>query len=240
MVETKPRTAADMYRFKVGDLRFRYQTMNMGKVTTEKPLTRSFDLYNDSEKEITFLDKTQTPDHVSVSIQPNVLAPKAKGKLVVTYNGKLKNDYGYVSDPVKIYTDEEKDAEKSLRVIATIEEYFPPMTQEQLAQTPKMTFEEMTHDFGGLKKNATASTEFVFTNAGKSPLNIRAIKPNCGCTITKLDKYDFAPGEKGSLKVEFNSTGRRGSQQKSIVIFSNDPSAPTQRLVIKAKVEDVS
>jgi len=240
MVETKPRTAADMYRFKVGDLRFRYQTMNMGKVTTEKPLTRSFDLYNDGEKEITFTDKIQKPDHVSISFQPNVLAPKTKGKLIVTYNGKLKNDYGYVSDPVKIYTDEAKDAEKSLRVIATIEEYFAPMTTEQLSQAPKLKFEEMTHDFGNMKKNTTASTEFVFTNTGKSPLNIRAMKPNCGCTISKLEKFDFAPGESGAVKVDFDSTGRRGTQQKSIVIFSNDPSAPTQRLIIKARVEDVS
>lgn len=240
MVETKPRTAADMYRFKVGDLRFRYQTMNMGKVTTDKPLTRTFDMYNDGETPITFSDKIEKPDHVSISFQPNVLAPKTKGNLILTYNGKLKNDYGYVSDPVKIYTDEEKDAEKALRVIATIEEYFAPMTQEQLAQSPKLKFEEMTHDFGSMKKNATASTEFLFTNTGKSPLNIRAMKPNCGCTVSKLEKFDFAPGESGAIKVDFDATGRRGNQQKSIVIFSNDPSAPTQRLIIKAKVEDVS
>ncbi|MCG8306093.1 MAG: DUF1573 domain-containing protein [Cytophagales bacterium] len=240
MVETRPRTAADMYRYKIGDLRFRYQSMNMGKVTTEKPFTRSFDVYNDSENEVAFKDQVYKPEHISISFQPNVLAPKTKGKLVVTYNGEMKNDFGYVSDAVKIYTDEEKEAEKSLRVIATIEEYFPPMTQEQLAQAPRMKFEEMVHDFGSMKKNATVHTKFTFTNTGKSPLNIRAVKPNCGCTVSKLDKYDFAPGESGSIEVEFNSTGRRGNQQKSIVIFSNDPSAPTQRLIIKAKVANLS
>ena len=240
MVETKPRTAADLYRFKIGDLRFRYQTMNMGKVTTEKPLTRSFDVYNDGEKEITFKGEVQKPEHVSIGFQPDVLSPKTKGKLVVTYNGKMKNDYGYVSDPVKIFTDEDKNAEKSLRIIATIEEHFAPMTPQELAQAPKMQFEETMFDFGNLKKNTTVSTEFLFTNSGKSALNIRAVKPNCGCTVPRLEKYDYAPGESGSIKVEFNSTGRRGSQQKSIVIFSNDPSAPTQRLIIKAKVEDVS
>ena len=240
MVESRPRTAADMYRFKVGDMRFRYQTMNMGKVTTGQPLTRSFDMYNDGEKDIAFLDDIKLPKHISISFQPNVLPPKTKGKLVVTYNGKLKDDFGYVSDPVNLLTDEEKDAEKKMRVIATIEEYFPPMTATELEKAPKLKFEETTHDFGSLKKNTTVSTEFVFTNTGKSSLNIRAIKPNCQCTVLKLDKYDFEPGETGRLKVDFNSTGRRGNQQKSIVIFSNDPSAPTQRLVVKAKVEDVS
>jgi len=240
MVETKPRTAADVYRFKIGDLRFRYQTMNMGKVTTEKPLTRSFDVYNDGEKDIIFQDEVQKPENITISFQPNVLAPKTPGKLIITYNGKMKNDYGFVSDPIRIYTNEEKESEKSLRVIATIEEYFPPMTQEQLAQAPRLEFERTEFDFGMVKKNTSVSTDFVFTNTGKSPLNIRALKPNCGCTVSTLEKYDFAPGESGTMHVEFNSTGRRGTEQKSIVIFSNDPSAPTQRLVIKAKVEDVS
>lgn len=240
MVETKPRSVADVYRFKIGDVRFKYQAMNMGKVTTEKPFSRSFDLYNDGEATITFLDKIYKPDYITVSMQPNVLEPKAVGKLVVTYNGAGKDDFGFVTDAIKIYTDEEKDAEKSLRVVATIEEYFPPMTSEELAQAPKLIFEKTTHDFGNIKENATVHTEFTFTNTGKSELNIRRVKPNCGCTVSKLDKYTFQPGETGIMSVDFNSVGRRGSQQKSIVIFSNDPSAPTQRLIIKAKVEDVS
>ena len=240
MVESKPKLASDVYRYKIGDLRFRYQTMNMGKVTTEKPLIRTFDIYNDGDKDLTFSEKVLKPDHITVSFQPNILAPKAKGKLIVSYNGKMKGDYGYVSDAIRIYTDESEEAEKSLRVIATIEEYFPPMTQEQLAQAPKLEFEETTYDFGSVKKNMTFTTEFNFTNSGKSALNIRALKPNCGCTISKLEKYDYAPGESGTLKVEFDSTGRRGSQHKSIVIFSNDPSAPTQRLTIKAKIQEVS
>lgn len=240
MVDTKPRTAADVYRYKIGDLRFRYQTMNMGKVTTEIPLTRSFEVYNDSEQSITFLDDIIKPDHISLSFQPNVLGPKSAGKLVLSYNGKMKGDFGYVSDAVKIFTDEANESEKSLRVIATIEEYFAPMSQEQLAQAPHLQFEENTHDFGSIKKNVSLSTEFKFTNTGKSPLYIRAMKPNCGCTISKLEKFDYAPGESGILKVEFDSTGRKGSQQKSIVIFSNDPSAPTQRLIIKANVQAVS
>ncbi len=240
VVDQPERTAADIYRNKVGDLRFRYQTLNMGKVLTNQPVTRSFDFYNDGEKEITFLDKVDKPEHITVSFQPNVLAPKAKGKVVVTYNGKMKNDYGFVSDPLKIYTDEDKDAAKSLRVVATIEEFFPPMSAEERAQAPKLSFEETTYDFGTLKKNSIADTEFVFTNTGKQSLNIRALKPNCGCTISKMEKYDYAPGESGKISVEFNSTGRRGNQQKSIIVFSNDPSAPSQRLIIKAKVEDVS
>lgn len=240
MVEVKPRSTADRYRYKIGDTRFKYQTMNMGKVTTEKPLTRTFEIYNEGEKPITLSAGTKKLDHLTISFQPNVLEPKAIAKMVITYDAVAKKDFGFVSDPIRIYTDEESDAEKSLRVVATIEEYFGPMTQEELAKAPKLAFVESEHDFGDIRKNVTVSTEFIFTNTGQSDLNIRALKPNCGCTISKLDKYDYAPGESGKILVDFNSTGRKGRQQKSVVIFSNDPSAPTQRLIIKAKVEDVS
>jgi hypothetical protein len=240
MVEQKEKTAADIYRQKIGGLRFRYQSLNMDKVLTNQPKTRSFDFYNDSENAITLLDKVEKPDFVTVSFQPNVIEPQTSGKIIITYDATKKGDYGFVSDPIKIFTDESREAEKPLRVVATIEEYFPPMTAEQRARAPKLTFEETSYDFGSLKKNAVASTEFVFTNTGKESLNIRALKPNCGCTIIKLEKYDYAPGESGKIEVRFDATGRKGSQQKSIVIFSNDPSAPTQRLTIKARVDDIS
>ncbi len=238
IVEIKPRTPADLYRFQVGDMRFKYQSLNMGKVTTGAPLTRSFDLYNDGDADITFLDTTQKADHITISFQPQVVAPKAKGKMIITYDGAGKNDLGFVSDPIRIYTDEQNNAEKSLRVVATIEEYFAPMTPSELAQAPKLEFDKTIHDFGAIKENMSVKTEFVFINNGKSELNIRKVKPNCGCTVSKLDKYTLQPGDSSKMSVEFNSVGRRGNQQKSIVIFSNDPTAPSQRLTIKAKVSD--
>lgn len=238
MVEVRPRTPADVYRFAIGNLRLKYQSLNMGKVTTGTPLTRSFDLYNDGDSDITFLDKIQKPDYITISFQPKVLEPKANGKMMITYDGAAKNDLGFVSDPIRLYTDEQKDEEKSLRVVATIEEYFPPMTQAELAQAPKLDFDKNLHDFGAIKENMSVKTEFVFTNSGKSELNIRKVKPNCGCTVTKLEKYTLQPGDSSKMNVEFNSVGRRGNQQKSIVIFSNDPTAPSQRLTIKAKVSD--
>jgi hypothetical protein len=240
MVENRPKTIADKYRFKIGKIRFRYQSMNMGTVTTEKPLTRSFDIYNDSDEPITFLDKVDKPDHITINVQPSVIAPKTTGKLIVSYNGKMKNDYGYVSDPVHLYTNEADDAQKSLRVVASVQEYFPPLTPEQLEKAPKISFESTIFDFGNLKKNAKAQTEFTFTNTGKSELNIRALKPNCGCTVVEMSKDTYAPGESGIIKVEFDTTGRLGSQQKSITVFSNDPRNPSLPLVLKARVQDVS
>ena len=52
-----------------------------------------------------------------------------------------------------------------------------------------------------------------------------------------MDKEDIQPGETVDLEVTFNSAGRRGTQQKSITIYSNDPVTPVQRLILKASVQ---
>lgn len=237
IVEPKPRTIADDYPTVLGGLRVKYRSFNFGKITTEKPVTKSFDVYNDSDQEITFLDEIESPDFIKVNVNPKTLAPKSLGKIIVTYDPTMENKLGFVSSLVVLKTSEAENNVKDFRAVASIEEYFPPMTSEQLAKAPKLTFENTMHDFGAIKQGDQVSTEFVFTNSGKSVLNIREIKASCGCTISNLEKNDIGPGDSGTIKVSFNSRGRRGIQQKSISVFSNDPANPTQRITIKAKVE---
>ncbi|MEO1050798.1 MAG: DUF1573 domain-containing protein [Bacteroidota bacterium] len=221
----------------LGGIRVKYRGFNMQRVkTTDTPTVREFDVYNSSDTIITFLDKLDGPDHIKVSFVPQALSPKQKGKIFVTYNGKSRNDLGFMSDNVTFYTDEKESPGKSISVYATIEEYFPPMTQEQLAMAPHLNIADNTHDFGKVLQGKKVSTKFTLTNSGKSDLNIRKVKANCGCTISKLEKEDLKPGESTAIKVTFDSKNRRGNQQKSVTIYSNDPTAPTQRVTIKAVV----
>lgn len=236
IVEPKPKTIADEYPNKIGAIRVRYRSLNMGKITTEKSFTRSFKLYNDSDKDVTFLEKSDKPAYMTIKIEPQVLKPKQTAILSVTYDPAQKHDYGFVTDRLAIYTDEAEQARKDLRIVATIEEYFPPLTPEELANAPKLTFDKTLHDFGNINKGDKVTVDFVLNNTGKSDLNVRKVKANCGCTVSQLEKDTLKPGESTTLKVTFNSAGRRGIQQKSINIFSNDPTAPTQRLIIKGKI----
>ncbi len=239
MVAPKPKKPSEQYPNAMGELRFKYRSLNMGRLTTEKPISRSFDVFNDSDEAITFMDKMDKPDFVQVSFQPAVIKPHSVGKINVTYDPKAKNELGFVSDRLVLYTDEKQQPAKDLRVVATIEEYFPPMTSEELAQAPRLNFDKTVYDFGNIKGDSKVETQFTLTNTGKSDLNIRETKANCGCTVAKMEKNTLKPGESTVMKVTFNATGRRGMQQKSITIFSNDPKAPTQRLIIKARVDDV-
>lgn len=237
VVEGKPKSVEDEYRHAIGALRFKTRSFSMGRVTTEKTVTRSFEVYNAGSVPVRFSDQTEAPGHIEVSVQPEVLQPAAIGKIILSYDPVARKELGYVYDRIVVQTDEPQNNKKDIRVVASIEEYFPPMTKAQLEQAPKLSFEKNTHDFGDIDENEQVTTEFVLKNTGKSDLNIRDVQANCGCTVSQLDKRTLRPGETGTLQVTFNASGRRGLQHKSITVFSNDPSAPTQRLIIKAKVD---
>ena len=65
------------------------------------------------------------------------------------------------------------------------------------------------------------STEFKFTNTGEADLIISKIETSCGCTVPEYDKDPVKPGERGSVRVRFDSNGKSGTQYKTIRIFSN-------------------
>lgn len=100
---------------------------------------------------------------------------------------------------------------------------------------PVMAFSKTTHDFGNIKQGDQVSTEFEFTNTGDFDLTIFEAKGSCGCTIPEYPKNPIKPGEKGVIKVQFNSAGKEGKQDKSVFIAANTKSG-SETLKITANI----
>lgn len=92
-------------------------------------------------------------------------------------------------------------------------------------------FDKETINYGKIDKGANGERVFVFTNVGDKPLIIKNIQSTCGCTIPKKPEKPIMPGEKGEIKVSYD-TKRVGGFSKSITIFSN---AKNPRKTIKIK-----
>jgi hypothetical protein len=81
-------------------------------------------------------------------------------------------------------------------------------------------FENETIDYGKINKGADGERIFKFTNIGDQPIIIKNIQSSCGCTVPKKPEKPVMPGEKGEIKVSYD-TNRVGGFSKSITIFSN-------------------
>ena len=108
--------------------------------------------------------------------------------------------------------------------------------QGGLNKTPKAKFEKTVHDFGKIAEEiGQASCTFDFMNTGTAPLIINKVQTSCGCTTPSYTKEPILPGQKGEIKVAYNTTNRVGSFEKSITILTNVPDT-TFRLTIKGEV----
>jgi hypothetical protein len=237
-VEPKPRTIEDDFPTVMGGLRVKYRALNMGRILDNGPTDKEFQVYNMSDKPIVFQPDVEAPAYITVTFAPEELQPAEKGFIKVVYDASKKNDLGFMSDNIVFYTNEEGDNNrKSFSVYADVNEYFPPLTPEAMAMAPRLLIEDKVFDFGRIKQGEVVVTEFNFTNDGKSVLNFRKTKSSCGCTVIDMPKMDLEPGESMLIKVSFDAKGRRGIQQKSVTLYTNDPVTPVQRVTVKAIVE---
>lgn len=98
-----------------------------------------------------------------------------------------------------------------------------------------ITFIDTIYHFGPIQEGEIVSHDFEFTNTGNKDLLIASAKASCGCTVPQFPKAPINPGEKSSIQVSFNSTGKRGYNEKSVVIQSNAEPAE-QEIYIQAEV----
>ena len=100
---------------------------------------------------------------------------------------------------------------------------------------PKFDFAEITHDFGTIESGTSVNYEFKFKNSGDKDLIISQAKGSCGCTQPEYPKDPIAPGDEGTIKVTFNSTGISGQITKNVTIIANT-SPSTKVLTITGEV----
>jgi len=101
---------------------------------------------------------------------------------------------------------------------------------------PEIRFEKTIYDFGNIWISESAQCKFKFKNTGGSDLEIGKINATCGCTVPRLDKKVYKPGEEGSLSIKYSGQSRPGRITKSINVFSNDKNNSVVKLTIKAKI----
>jgi hypothetical protein len=111
-----------------------------------------------------------------------------------------------------------------------------PAAVPAVKKAPKLTFEKKVHDFGNISPHSTQICTFNFKNTGTDILRITDVNASCGCTITELQKKEYAPGESGVLPVGYLVESQLGEPTKLIHIVSNDPLNPIVDLLIKAKI----
>ena len=239
-VEGRPKSIEEQFPVVVGNLRMKYKAVNFGRIkTTGKQHYRYMEVYNEGQDSLRFASGYDAPHFIALKFEPEALAPNTKGRIRFAYNANGKNDLGYFSDQVVFRTDESSDSEKPLNILATIEEYFPPMTTEEAASAPRLSIKQTSKDLGTLNASTNVNVTIPLSNLGKSVLEIRKITTSCDCiTVKKKDTIDA--GQEDNLELVLDTTGLKGRFYSAVYIFSNDPRKPTQMVRITGSVRQAN
>ena len=77
-------------------------------------------------------------------------------------------------------------------------------------------------NMGKITEGQELEVAFRFKNTGNKPLVISTVTAQCGCTIPETPKEPFSPGQTGTIKAKFNSSGRGGStNRKEVYVDAN-------------------
>lgn len=221
----------------MGKLFFKSRAFNMGTVyNNQEPTVKHFLVKNGGEKAISF-QSVEKPAYMKIKM-PTTIMPGAKDTITVTYDGRMKNTFGFTSDNL-LFTTNDTDAEKkSISVFATLEEFYAPLSPEELQKAPQAVLKESSIDLGLTPPGSTLERKFSVTNKGKKELKIKSLQGNCICITADTERKSIKPGDSTVVRIVFKPQNRAGTQQKAIAIYTNDPRNPVQWLTVQVNVQD--
>ena len=104
------------------------------------------------------------------------------------------------------------------------------------AQTPKLEVEKSVIDLGPIEPRKSYEFKIKIKNIGDKPLNIKNIKPDCGCTMIENTINEIMPGKETVIEGKYTSSSHPGKVDKKIRIYSNDPNKDVTIIAIQADI----
>jgi hypothetical protein len=234
-VLAKVKTPEELYPKKIGKIRLFSEHVYLGRITTKEPFTKEITIYNEGPESISF-SSGNLPSYMEISFHPQTVGPKEKGIAKITYYASKRNELGPVEDKIVFTTNESTENKKTLNISAEINEYYPPLSAEDAANSPKLTFQKEIHDFGTVKVKGTYTAEIEISNPGKQDLELKKIRSGASYVTVKSDKTTIKAGQTGVLKITYKAEGKMGLDNQFIWVHTNDPLMPTKNITVKANV----
>jgi hypothetical protein len=239
-VGEKEKTTAELYPREIGVLRAELNHISFPTIRNNEVKTETLDLVNDTDKPVTVTFKN-LPNFIKAAIEPATVPAKVnnipgKSKLTVLFDAKAANSYGFVSNRIYLSLNGSDDYQSSIGVSATIDEDFTGLSAADVANAPVAIFNTDNFDFGDIQQGDKKECTFELTNKGNRDLIIRNIRASCGCTSVDPEKMVIPSGEKVPIKVQFDSSGKKGRQSKTVTVITNDPKNSTVVLRISSNI----
>jgi hypothetical protein len=234
--QPKVKTVEDLFPFPIGPLRFEVNQMAFQNIRKNEKKIRVMPVINTSNAPVK-LEFEAVPAYMILKATPETLKPGQKGLIEGTYDATRNPGWGNITDMVKVKIDGVVLTNLYYYVTANLVEDFSGLSKEDILNAPVFKIAATTVDIGTMPQASSKDVEFRYKNDGKRDLNIRYVRPSCGCTAVQQGSMVIKPGQESSIKATFNSTGYNpGKLTKSIYVYTDDPKNSEVVLFLNAEI----
>ncbi len=232
-VKPKPKDPDQEFSHRDGLLRFRFISHYVGRLRKDQMQTSFVPVYNPSNVPVTIY-ALDAPQYIHARL-PKTIAPGTIDSFEIVFRSALQDQYGMVTLPYTLITDDSLSPRKLLYVAAHVEPALTENPKTIYQDQPRIVLEKLSHDFGIVPKGDTVSADIKFWNEGNGVLYIRSTRSSCGCTVSHPVKSELLPGDTSRITIRFEGRGY-GRQQRQVWIYTNDPLQQEIMLQIHADV----
>ncbi len=105
------------------------------------------------------------------------------------------------------------------------------------AQTwSRPSFTETYHDFGTVARGANVEHLFWFANTTGREIHVRGVRTSCGCTTPSVVHATVRNGEKGAIRVVFNTRSFTGQRGATITVVFDRPYYTEAQLQVRGYI----
>ncbi|GEM_PF-728230 len=233
-IKAKPKDPAADFTYSDGSLKFPAQATFVGSVQKNRIKDAFVKVLNTADTAVT-LYSIGAPQYLEAQL-PVTIPPGRLDSFLIIFRPAMQENYGIVTLPYTLITDDPAGSRKSLYVMADVK-MAPNEDPRKVYETnPRIELEKRLHSFGMVPMGDTVSTRIKFWNSGKGVLRITSTRSSCGCTVTRPRQNTLMPGDTSYVTIRFEGRGG-GYQQRKVWIYTNDPLQPELMIQIDANVQ---
>ena len=105
-------------------------------------------------------------------------------------------------------------------------------------QWAEKMFENRSHDFGSVARDAKAEHRFSLKNIYVEDVHIASVHSGCGCATPRVEKPLLKTYEEGAIVAKLNTDRLRGHQSSTITVTIDKPRRARVQLHVKAYIYD--
>ena len=216
------------YPVAIGNYLLKTKELSFNTVNLNEKKTISLEVFNNSDKPIT-QKMFKLPKYITVDFDQAIIPAKTAAKVDVNLDVQDPNLYGDLSGEIILLINETR---QSFLYSAIVTEDFSKWSSTKKANAGKINLNtsEISFNNSSLGNNKILK----ISNSGKSNLNIHSIKPSDSSITVSKSSLIITPGEIAEIKVKIDYKKVKSNLSSFLVIISDDPNVPVNKIAITA------